>query len=177
MKRLGFCALLLGALVSVIAAQSQSGGADAGRASRTAARPGAVDSPARATAARTTGIASRATVKPMAAHAATSAGAPAAQQIFEKYCSDCHTGARAKGGIDFDKLTARMTATAVGEKADMWDDVALMLESRDMPPPDDADDFPTDAERASAVVVDPHRRSASSTRSTPAIPAASPSAA
>ena len=26
-----------------------------------------------------------------------------------------------------------------------------MLESRDMPPPDDADDFPTDAERASAV--------------------------
>ena len=44
-----------------------------------------------------------------------------------------------------------MTPTGVAEKADIWDDVALMLESRDMPPPDDADDFPTDAERASAV--------------------------
>ena len=44
-----------------------------------------------------------------------------------------------------------MTPAGVAEKADTWDDVALMLESRDMPPPDDADDFPTDAERASAV--------------------------
>ena len=44
-----------------------------------------------------------------------------------------------------------MTPAGVAEKADIWDDVALMLESRDMPPPDDADDFPTDAERASAV--------------------------
>jgi hypothetical protein len=77
--------------------------------------------------------------------------APAAAATFEKYCSDCHTGARSKGGIDFDKLTERMTSNAVGEKADLWDDVALMLESRDMPPPDDADDFPTDAERAATV--------------------------
>ena len=44
-----------------------------------------------------------------------------------------------------------MTPAGVAEKADIWDDVALMLESRDMPPPDDADDFPTDAERASVV--------------------------
>jgi hypothetical protein len=90
----------------------------------------------------------------MASHrvpSAAEAGAPAAAATFEKYCSECHTGARAKGNIDFDKLTARMTPAGIAEKADTWDDVVLMLESRDMPPPDEADDFPTDAERASAV--------------------------
>jgi hypothetical protein len=146
MKRLGFCALLLATLVSVIAAQSKS----AGGSDRAASRASAAAPTPRATpvAPRAPGLA------PIPAHrvaAAASAGAPAAQQIFEKYCSDCHTGAKSKGGVNFDKLTERMTATAVGEKADVWDDVALMLESRDMPPPDDADDFPTDAERASTV--------------------------
>ena len=81
----------------------------------------------------------------------------AAAATFEKYCSDCHTGARAKANIDFDKLTERMTPAASREKADTWDDVVLMLESRDMPPPDDADDFPTDAERAADSRLDPHR--------------------
>jgi hypothetical protein len=146
MKRLGFCALLLGALVSVIAAQSQPGGRAAERAS---ARPaGVVAAPERPLRHVQSAVA------PVAAHRTLSAadvGAPAAAATFEKYCSDCHTGSRAKGGINFDTLTERMTSTAVGEKADAWDDVVHMLESRDMPPPDDADDFPTDAERASTV--------------------------
>ena len=146
MKRLGFCALLFGALVSVIAAQSQPGVTGPERAS---ARPAATAATSKAP------VAPRASaVAPVASHrtpSAAEAGAPAAAAIFEKYCSDCHTGARAKANIDFDKLTERMTPAGVAEKADIWDDVALMLESRDMPPPDDADDFPTDAERASAV--------------------------
>ncbi len=146
MKRLGFCALLFGALVSIIAAQSQPGVTGPERAS---ARPAAsAPTPKTPVAPRASGVA------PIAAHrtlSAAEAGAPAAAATFEKYCSDCHTGARAKANIDFDKLTERMTPTGVAEKADIWDDVALMLESRDMPPPDDADDFPTDAERASAV--------------------------
>ena len=147
MKRLGFCALLFGALVSVIAAQSQPGVTGPERAS---ARPAATRPPPRKTpvAPRASGTA------PIASHrtlSAAEAGAPAAAATFEKYCSDCHTGARAKANIDFDKLTERMTPAGVAEKADIWDDVVLMLESRDMPPPDDADDFPTDAERASAV--------------------------
>ncbi len=144
MKRLGFCALLLGGLVSVIAAQSRSAEGDASPAASTR----------RATSGAARATAPAAVHRPMAAHrtaSAAAAGAPAAHQIFEKYCSDCHTGARAKGGIDFDKLTERMTPTGVGAKADTWDDVALMLESRDMPPPDEADDFPTDAERASTL--------------------------
>ncbi len=146
MKRLGFCALLFGALVSIIAAQSQPGVTGPERAS---ARP-AASAPTTKTpvAPRASGVA------PIASHrtlSAAEAGAPAAAATFEKYCSDCHTGARAKANIDFDKLTERMTPAGVAEKADIWDDVVLMLESRDMPPPDDADDFPTDAERASAV--------------------------
>jgi mono/diheme cytochrome c family protein len=133
MKRLGFCALLVWALVSVITAQT-----------RQSAGNGPAKAPVRAAAA------------PAAPHkpsvpSASAAGAPAAQAVFEKYCSDCHTGARAKGGIDFDKLTANLTANGVGEKADAWEDVLLMLEGGDMPPPDDADDFPTDAERAQTV--------------------------
>ena len=143
MKRLGFCALLFGALVSIIAAQSQPGVTGPERAS---ARPAAsAPTPKTPVAPRASGIG------PIASHrtlSAAEAGAPAAAATFEKYCSDCHTGARAKANIDFDKLTERMTPTGVAEKADIWDDVVLMLESRDMPPPDDADDFPTDAERA-----------------------------
>jgi hypothetical protein len=145
MKRLGFCALLFGALVSVIAAQSRSQDR-AGAPGLAAADPGR----------RATPGASPATAGPVAAAAsrtitATAAGAPAALQVFEKYCSDCHTGTRAKAHVDFDKLTAKITPAAIAEKAEIWDDVALMLESRDMPPPDDADDFPTPAERATAV--------------------------
>jgi hypothetical protein len=140
----------VGALVSVIA------GAVATRtpgSERAAARP-APATPTRTTASRTS-VASPCTRRRAGGLAppgvAAETGAPARPATFEKYCSDCHTGARAKGDVDFDKLTERMTATGVGEKADTWEDVARMLESRDMPPPDDADDFPTDAERASTV--------------------------
>ncbi len=150
MKRLGFCALLLGALVTVIAAQSQPGG----RAAERASAPPAAAAPTAPASGRTP-VAPRASrVAPLPSHrtlSAAEAGAPAAAATFEKYCSDCHTGARSKHNIDFDKLTVRMSPSGVAEKADIWEDVAYMLESRDMPPPEDADDFPTDAERAAAV--------------------------
>jgi mono/diheme cytochrome c family protein len=135
MKRLGFCALLVWALVSVITAQTRQSAGNGPAKAVAPVRVAAASSPHAAT--------------PIPSAAA--AGAPAAQQVFEKYCSDCHTGSRAKGGIDFDKLTANLTSTGVGEKADAWEDVLMMLEGRDMPPPDDADDFPTDAERAQTV--------------------------
>jgi mono/diheme cytochrome c family protein len=141
MKRLGFCALLLWALATVIAAQKSP--------ERPSARASAPPSGPRSD----TRVAPRATPAPPAdaAPAALTAAAPDVAATFEKYCSDCHTGARAKGGIDFDKLTARMTPAGIGERADTWDDVVLMLESRDMPPPDEADEFPTDDERAKTV--------------------------
>ena len=43
-----------------------------------------------------------------------------------------------------------MSDTAVGEQADAWVGMARMLETRQMPP-DDADTFPGDAERAAAA--------------------------
>jgi len=154
MKRLGFCALLFGALVSVIAAQSQPRTSGSERAAARPAPAIPTRTPTRTTASRTSVAPPAPGVAPVASHRLPSAaetGAPAAAATFEKYCSDCHTGARAKGNIDFDKLTDRMSATGVADKADTWEDVAHMLESRDMPPPDDADDFPTDAERAATV--------------------------
>ena len=91
MKRLGFCALLFGALVSIIAAQSQPGVTGPERAS---ARPAATAATGKAP------VAPRASaVAPIASHrtpSAAEAGGPAAAATFEKYCSDCHTGARAK---------------------------------------------------------------------------------
>ena len=44
-----------------------------------------------------------------------------------------------------------MSPTAVGEQADAWLGIARMLETRQMPPPEDADDFPTDAERSATA--------------------------
>ena len=75
MKRLGFCALLFGALVSIIAAQSQPGVTGPERAS---ARP-AASAPTTKTpvAPRASGVA------PIAAHrtlSAAEAGAPAAMR-------------------------------------------------------------------------------------------------
>ena len=130
MKRLGLCALAVWALVSVLSAQSGK-------------EPQRRDASTPVADARSTPVASHA---PAASRAAS---APAA--VFEKYCSECHSGARPKANLDIEKLTERMTSTAVGERADTWEDVLGMLESRDMPPPDDAEEFPTDAERASTA--------------------------
>jgi mono/diheme cytochrome c family protein len=145
MKRLGFCALSLWALVAVLSAQSGQS-----RANRAAAAPSDVSAPAAAKPA-VPALASSRTSAAVAGRAAHGPAATAALEIFETYCSECHTGARAKGGIDFDKLTAQVSSNAVGERADTWEKVASMLESRDMPPPDEADDFPTDQARAATV--------------------------
>ena len=168
MKRLGFCALLFGALVSVIAAQSQPGVTGPERAS---ARPAATAATGKSPVApRASGVA------PLPSHrvrTAAEAGAPAAAATFEKYCSDCHTGARSKANIDFDKLTARMTPAAVAEKADIWDDVVLMLESRDMPRRRRGG-VPDRRGARRGRRVDPHVARRVRRRSTPASPGASP---
>ncbi|HEY8239297.1 MAG TPA: DUF1592 domain-containing protein, partial [Candidatus Limnocylindrales bacterium] len=48
-------------------------------------------------------------------------------------------------------MIEQMSPTAVGEQADAWLGIARMLETRQMPPPEDADDFPTDAERTATA--------------------------
>src|SRR5262249_50298160 len=75
----------------------------------------------------------------------------AAHQTFTKYCVECHGLTRFKGGVSIERLLSHMSSDAVGEQADVWEDVAEMLETRQMPPPDDAEEFPSDAERAAAA--------------------------
>ncbi len=85
------------------------------------------------------------------ASAASSAKHPAvdpkAAAVFQKYCFECHGGAKAKGGLSLEKLVAQ---PSVGLDSDAWDKVIEALESHDMPP-DDAERLPTDAERNVAV--------------------------
>ena len=67
---------------------------------------------------------------------------------FTKYCVECHGADRPKAGLDIGRLIERTSEAAVGERGDTWVGIARMLETRQMPP-DDADRFPSDAERAS----------------------------
>jgi hypothetical protein len=124
MKSLGSCVLLLLALVTVISAQSQ------GRVK--------TDPPA---------------PRLVASHSNTSVRAAntSVHATFTKYCVECHGTTRPKGGVSIERLITQMTSNAVGEQADAWEDVAEMLETRQMPPPDDAEEFPSDPERAAAA--------------------------
>jgi len=69
---------------------------------------------------------------------------------FTKYCVECHGADRPKAGLDIGRLIERSSEAAVAERADAWVGVARMLETRQMPP-EDADRFPSDAERAAAA--------------------------
>ena len=52
--------------------------------------------------------------------------------------------------MSISRAIEQMSETAVGEQADAWLGIARMLETHQMPP-DDADRFPSDAERAAAT--------------------------
>ena len=136
MKPLGSCVLLLLALVSLISAQSQGRRTTDASASRLVASHPATS--ARTPSART-------------ASASAASGQAAANQTFTKYCVECHGLTRPKGGVSIERLIGQMSSNAVGEQADTWEDVAEMLETRQMPPPDDAEEFPSDTERAAAA--------------------------
>jgi len=82
--------------------------------------------------------------------AASASVASAAHHTFTTYCVECHGGARPKAGLDISGLVERMSDTAVAERAEAWVGIARMLETRQMPP-EDADRFPSDAERAATA--------------------------
>jgi Protein of unknown function (DUF1592)/Protein of unknown function (DUF1588)/Protein of unknown function (DUF1587)/Protein of unknown function (DUF1585)/Protein of unknown function (DUF1595)/Planctomycete cytochrome C len=72
-------------------------------------------------------------------------------QTFQKYCFECHGGAKRKGGVSLERLIRQSGQSSVGGYWEDWDKVATMLETGQMPPPDEADLFPTDDERAATV--------------------------
>ena len=78
------------------------------------------------------------------------AAASTAHATFTKYCVECHGSTKPKAGLDIAGLVQRMSDTAVAERADTWVGIARMLETEQMPP-DDADRFPSEAERAAAA--------------------------
>ena len=60
-------------------------------------------------------------------------------QTFQKYCFECHGGAKRKGDISIERLIRQSAQSSVGEYWDEWNKVAEMLETRQMPPQDKAD--------------------------------------
>ncbi len=88
--------------------------------------------------------------RPRNGSAASPLQAGSAQRIFEAYCVDCHGKGRPKGGVSVARLIEAMTPEGVGEHWEHWQSIAEMIETRQMPP-EDADTFPSDAERRDAV--------------------------
>lgn len=55
------------------------------------------------------------------------------QPALEKYCYDCHGGAKTKGDVDLKRLSADPT---VAKEFDLWNRVNLAIEKGEMPPDD-----------------------------------------
>src|SRR5207248_6609009 len=70
-----------------------------------------------------------------------------ATPFLQKYCFECHSGAAPEGKVGLDTLAK--DPNSIGAQSLLWERVARMLESRDMPAPE-ASAFPTDAERDGA---------------------------
>jgi mono/diheme cytochrome c family protein len=72
---------------------------------------------------------------------------------FNKYCLECHSSAKKKGGLDLESLLQKATLEGVGEGWEDWELVAEAIETGVMPP-EDASEMPTDEQReASAAWV------------------------
>jgi mono/diheme cytochrome c family protein len=81
------------------------------------------------------------------------AAASAVPGTFGKYCVECHSTEKKKGGLDLESLLQKATLEGVGEGWEDWELVADAVETGAMPP-DDATLQPTDEEReASATWV------------------------
>jgi mono/diheme cytochrome c family protein len=84
---------------------------------------------------------------------ALAAVAPAAEPIsFEKkiqplltrYCYDCHGDGMDKGGVAFDEFKS---AAEVRAARKTWESTLRVITRHEMPPPGEAEEFPTEAER------------------------------
>lgn len=84
---------------------------------------------------------------PTRAAAASAAPSTAPPQTFQKYCVECHGTNKPEAGLSIATLVAR---SSVGTHWQDWERVAGMLEAGMMPPLD-ADEQPSDAERAAAA--------------------------
>ncbi|MEP6914290.1 MAG: DUF1587 domain-containing protein, partial [Acidobacteriota bacterium] len=81
-----------------------------------------------------------------------SAASPAPPATFQKYCFECHGGAKHRGDVSIERLLKQSAQSSVGRYSSDWEKVVEMLEKREMPPPDKATLFPTDEERAATAL-------------------------
>jgi hypothetical protein len=79
------------------------------------------------------GILTLAFVNPLAAAEAKGNGPDwkSIQPALEKYCYDCHGGAKTKGDVDLKRLSADPT---VAKEFDLWNRVNIAIEKGEMPP-------------------------------------------
>jgi hypothetical protein len=72
-------------------------------------------------------------------------------EIFKTYCFECHGGEKHKGDVSIERLIQQSRTSSVGDYWDLWDKVAEKIETKEMPPEDKAERFPSDGERAATV--------------------------
>ena len=70
---------------------------------------------------------------------------------FKTYCFECHGGDKHRGDVSIEQLIQQSAESSVGDHWDLWDKVAERIETKEMPPEDKAERFPTDAERTATV--------------------------
>ncbi|HTV02404.1 MAG TPA: c-type cytochrome domain-containing protein, partial [Luteitalea sp.] len=75
---------------------------------------------------------------------------PVPAATFTEFCVDCHGKNRPKGGVSLTRLLERTTPEDVAGNWEHWLAAADRIEARHMPP-EDADVFPSDAQRTEAV--------------------------
>jgi hypothetical protein len=128
MTRLGFGVALVSIAASILSAQTPSS-PPVGRAPA-----GSVD-----------------LLQPQPSHAsptATRSGATfEAPDTFQKYCFECHGGTKHRGDVSIERLIRQSAESSIGDYWEQWEKVAEMVETREMPPEDKAEIFPTDDER------------------------------
>src|SRR5690349_17203951 len=138
MKRRGSCVTLVWVVAVLLSAQSSGQTRVAPSTQATPGAPSTQATPRTATAQGTSRAQStRGTI-----------GAPA---TFQKYCFECHGGEKHRGDVSIERLIQQSAATSIGDHWDEWDKVAEMIETKEMPPEDKAEVFPSDAERAAAT--------------------------
>jgi hypothetical protein len=71
-----------------------------------------------------------------------------ARPLLQKYCYECHGPEKQKGGIEVHPLDS--TDSALRHHR-FLENLAVEIENKDMPPEDETDTLPTDAERATLV--------------------------
>ena len=145
-KSLGLSALLLVTLLTAISAQSRSRPSASAIAERS--RPAA-------TSAAQLSRPSPRPATPVSRRPTPDSRFPppdptAATAVLGEFCVDCHGKGKPKGGVSVARLLDHMTPEGVAAEWQHWMAIADRLETRQMPP-DDADVFPSETQRAEAV--------------------------